>query len=434
MKILHLIQRYEPAVGGSEIWCREVARWQAACGHRVRVLTLDIVRATEFWTEPAGGDRRFRLGRLDLDRGVEVRRFRRSLPIWTLHHLVLRLALDRLLNIFLLGPHSREMLAHLEIEMEWTDVVHLHAFPYPHNVFGLRAARRVGRPVVITPHLHVGHPDYERPHLFRLLRRADRVAVLTHHEEQALARRGVPPGNVTVTGCGLPGSDVPPSREEARTWLSRRLRLPAGAAVVACVARKTPEKGLEPLVRAVSALRARGRNVVLALAGPPFEWFDRLLAGLPEEERRGVFDLGEVTSGEKARLLAGADLFAMPSRYEAFGIVFLEAWQAGLPVIGGNSGAQPEVIGEGGRTVPFGDVTATAEAIAFYLEHPDEAARAARRGQQSIASRFRWEHVTRQVLACYREIVPALAMSPPATLSETSGEHDASGALNPPPQ
>ena len=57
-------------------------------GHRVRILTLDIITEQEFWEEPVGSGQRFRLGHLDLIDGVEVRRFRRSLPVHTLHKLL----------------------------------------------------------------------------------------------------------------------------------------------------------------------------------------------------------------------------------------------------------------------------------------------------------------------------------------------------------
>ncbi|MFQ5768222.1 MAG: hypothetical protein ACE5ID_09605 [Acidobacteriota bacterium] len=139
MKIIHLIHRYAPAIGGSETWCREVARQQVRQGHHVRVLTLDVVGEEEFWSEPGGADGFHRLGRLDLDQGVEVRRFQRSLPGRVLKTLVLRLLLDRLLGVFLMGPHSLEMAACLPSEMAWADVVHLHALPYPQVGLGLRA-------------------------------------------------------------------------------------------------------------------------------------------------------------------------------------------------------------------------------------------------------------------------------------------------------
>ena len=81
MRVLHLIQRYPPAVGGSETWCREVSRYLSAMGDDVKVLTLDILEEEEYWKHPAYDHWRVQLGRIDWDDGVLVRRYRRSLPI-----------------------------------------------------------------------------------------------------------------------------------------------------------------------------------------------------------------------------------------------------------------------------------------------------------------------------------------------------------------
>ena len=52
MKILHIIQRYPPAVGGSELWCREICQYLATTGDEVRVLTLNVLEEEEFWRDP----------------------------------------------------------------------------------------------------------------------------------------------------------------------------------------------------------------------------------------------------------------------------------------------------------------------------------------------------------------------------------------------
>ena len=77
MRVLHLIQRYPPAVGGSETWCREVSRYLSATGDQVKVLTLDILEEEEYWRDPplrplAGTIR----APVDWDDGVLVRRYR----------------------------------------------------------------------------------------------------------------------------------------------------------------------------------------------------------------------------------------------------------------------------------------------------------------------------------------------------------------------
>ena len=109
MKVLHVIQRYPPAVGGSETWCRELCQYLAATGDEMKVLTFDVVEEEEFWREPPMDQCTIRLGRLAWDDRVLVRRYKRSLPIYSLYHSLLKVVLDRWLRIYFYGPHSIEM-------------------------------------------------------------------------------------------------------------------------------------------------------------------------------------------------------------------------------------------------------------------------------------------------------------------------------------
>src|SRR6185295_11040201 len=106
-----------------------------------------------------------------------VRRYRRSLPVYSFYHSALK-ALDRCLGVYFYGPHSIEMYGHLLREARAADVVYLHTLPYPHTFVGYLAARLCGKPVVITPHFHPGHAFYERWSSYWLLRRCDAVIVI----------------------------------------------------------------------------------------------------------------------------------------------------------------------------------------------------------------------------------------------------------------
>jgi glycosyltransferase involved in cell wall biosynthesis len=402
MKVLHLIQRYPPAVGGSELWCREICRYLAATGDDVKVLTLNIVEEEEFWREPPIEKCTLRLGRLDWDGDVLVRRYRRSLPIHTLYHLVLKHFLDRLLKVYFYGPHSAEMYTRLFAEVKAADVVHLHTVPYPHNFIGYLAARLSRKPVVITPYFHPGHPHYERWCHYWLLKRCDAVLVLSEYEREHLAAKGLDRARIVVTGCGIHVDEYAPTALlRCRQDLCDRYGLSEATKVVLFVGRKAEYKGVAVLIEAVKRLLPR-YDLALLLVGPSLTWFDELYQRLPAEEKRRIIDLGTLSHQDKVNLLHLADVLVLPSQFESFGIVFLEAWACGTPVIGSATGPMPDIIGQGGLTFELGNPDDLARAIETMLKEPQLAQKMAAHGRERVRERYNWSAIGQTVRRTYR--------------------------------
>lgn len=401
MRVLHVIQRYPPAVGGSETWCREVSRYLSSLGDQVKVLTLDILEEEEYWKDPPHDRWRVRLGQVDWDDGVLVRRYKRSLPIHLLHHLVFRFILDKLLRIYFYGPHSIEMYGRLFAEAEAADVVHLHTIPYPHNFIGYLAARLRKKRVVITPHFHPDHPHYERWSNYWLLRRCDAVIAVSDYERDYLVKKGVVPAKIIVTGNGVHIQDyVAGGLEQFEAELRRRHRLSPATKIILFVGRKLEYKGIATLVAAVQHVSAVD-DVALLLAGPSSSWFEDFYGTLSAAAKERIIDLGTVSDQEKINLLHLAEVLVLPSRFEAFGIVFLEAWACGTPVIGAATGAIPSVIGEGGLTFPYGDAVQLAEKLRIMLRDENLADAMASRGQRRLRSKFTWDHIGRLTRESY---------------------------------
>jgi N-acetyl-alpha-D-glucosaminyl L-malate synthase BshA len=131
-----------------------------------------------------------------------------------------------------------------------------------------------------------------------------------------------------------------------------------------------PVKRVRDVVRIFARVAAEVPSVLIMVGDGP----DRVdaedearIAGLQEK----VFFLGKIDA--VAPLLAGADLFLLPSNSESFGLSALEALACGVPVIGSRTGGLPEVVrdGETGVLCPVGDIDAMAAAALAILRDGD---------------------------------------------------------------
>ncbi len=179
------------------------------------------------------------------------------------------------------------------------------------------------------------------------------------YEEAGLIRCGMP---VIPPGVRVPESS--PSRATAREALG----LPPSAFVITTHARLVPEKGVAEVIEAAARLADPNLHLVIAGTGPECKALEqqakeRLAPG------QALF-LGQVA--DTGPLYASADVFALATKMESFGIVFAEAALYGVPSIGTTAGAVPETVldGETGIIVPPSDVAAMAAAIGRLRDDP----------------------------------------------------------------
>ncbi|HLD82567.1 MAG TPA: glycosyltransferase family 4 protein, partial [Candidatus Omnitrophota bacterium] len=359
MKILHIIQRYPPAIGGSETWCQGLCRYLAREGHEVKVLTLDVYNEDEFWSDPPRENCAFKFGRLEYDGRVKIIRCKRT-KANALFFYFFR-AMERLFKIYLYGPHSIEMFLRMPREIKGADIVHLHTAPYPHNLIGFFIARLLGKRVVMTPHFHIGHPQFETWGVLSLLKNCDAVFAVTDYERGRLISKGIDKDKIFVAYNAIDSAEFKPvDLEGFKKRVFQEYSIKEDNRIIIFIGRKIEYKGVDVLIEAVRQLK-KDIPVKLFLVGPDFSWFDRYYSGLPDDDKKDIVNFGNVGHQEKVNLLYLSGLLALPSKFEAFGIVFLEAWACGLPVIGSSGPAVSEVIGDSGLTSDFGDVAGLRE-------------------------------------------------------------------------
>jgi glycosyltransferase involved in cell wall biosynthesis len=406
MKICNIIQRYPPAVGGSEIWAQEVCRFISNRGYDVKVLTMDVYNEEEYWRDPPPDNHLVSFGKFNYDNGVEVRRYKRSLPINWLYHLVYKKILDEKMGIYFYGPHSLEMYLRMFKEIKNCGLVHTHTIPYPHNFFSLFWSKISKKKIVMTPHFHPGHPHYERTSNYKLMKMCNAVITVSEYEKEYLIKKGIDREKLFTTGNGINVKEYKPCKLETfKKNFFERYNIKEDSKLVLFLARKIETKGVDQLIDSAKRILKKNKNVVFLLVGPNLKWFDDLYRSLSSELKRNILDLNYVSHQEKVNLLHLSDIFVLPSKFEAFGIVFLEAWACNTPVIGSNQGAVPSIIGGEGLVFEFGNVNDLTDKIEILLEDEELAGEMSKKGKEKILKNYTWDKIGRKVEEVYETII-----------------------------
>lgn len=235
------------------------------------------------------------------------------------------------------------------------DVVHVHAYPsfQPYLVSFSKLFKK--ERVVFTPHYHPfgGHPKWQR-YLFDLVfgrfafRQADRIIALTSYERKLLIKQGVPGSKIRIIPNPI---DLRKSKGNASLFRKKY----NVSNFVLFVGRLEEQKGLEYLIKAAS--NARRPLVVIGKDAGFLERAREIAKGT------NTLFLGDVSRSDLLNAFAACKLLVLPSKYEAFGIVFIEAMSFGKPVIGSKVGPVPSIINNAGLTVEYGDVLGLSKAI-----------------------------------------------------------------------
>lgn len=284
-------------------------------------------------------------------------------------------------------------------------VVNLHFNTVPGTAFvSVCAARLAGKRVVIT-YQHSDEetaiPLVQRSKVTAAALLAERLVESSPFIETAL-RRYTKAGRVETIPLGIepPANTARYSRDACRA----KHGIPGDAFVVGHLSRLVEGKGLPRVVRAIESLKEACPDLWLAAAGSN----DRDAAVLCElvQSRlsgRSRF-LGELSDHNE--LFACSDVFAVPSGWEGFGLVYIEAAMHGLPRIGTAMGGVLHVIDDGvdGFLIPYDDTAALADRIRVLRNDP---ARRAAMGQAARDRAMR-EFTSARMAARYAELLRSL--------------------------
>jgi phosphatidyl-myo-inositol dimannoside synthase len=164
-------------------------------------------------------------------------------------------------------------------------------------------------------------------------------------------------------------------------------------------------KGMDTLITALPRLLTQWPEIQLVLAGSGDDraWLEDFAEKNGVE--RHVHFLSGLSNEELAACYAACEIFALPSRGEGFGLVYLEAMACGKPVIGGTHGGTPEIIQDGvtGYLVPHGDPIQLATAIQTLLADPQHAREMGARGRQTVDHEYRFQNFAKALKKILRD-------------------------------
>ena len=343
MNILQGCVRYPPAPGGAETVVKAYSEGLSGKGHNVEVITTDLYTETPFVKKDMPSE----------VSGVPVSRHR-AFTISGEAHYVLA---PGMIKSFL----SKK-----------ADIIHTHSYGYFQNHAGWIREKLQSTPWVITPHFHPSwsmwggsksrtlRDFYDSKIGKSTMEAADLITCVSNHEKEVLIKEiGLKDDNIKIIYNGIHWDvwkELPAKKvfRDKYPQISEKFVIFAG--------RLATNKGLTNLIEAMYIGEFREFDLVIMGADMGL---GKSLDKLAESKNIRMYRLGHVDDEIYRSALSAAEVLVLPSEYEAFGIVLLEAAAAGTPVVATRVGGIPEAMAEGknGLLVEYNDSESLSNSI-----------------------------------------------------------------------
>jgi len=289
------------------------------------------------------------------------------------------------------------------------DLLHVHSIQA--GLLGGIFARLLSIPVIAT--LHNMEEALTKPNWALLTglvyRKFSRVICISKGVRKfVLEKTLIPPNKCEVVYYGI---DIRNTFSFAGSEMGIRneFGISENTLLIGTVARLAPQKGHKYLIHAAPKIRRKISNFHILFVGHDDRSIRMALEG--EVKRLGVDDLVTFAGfrDDISNIISSIDLFVLPSLWEGFGLVLLEAMQAGKPTVATNVGPIPEVVinGETGLLVPPENAEELAEAIVRLAEDRDLACRMGEAGKKRLEDHFSLKGMLEQIEAIYEEVLEA---------------------------
>jgi glycosyltransferase involved in cell wall biosynthesis len=414
MQISHVVQRYFPAISGSELYIQRISEILQKT-NKVRVLCSNALDFNAFGN-PKG---KFVDERISKINGIKIYRFPikyryfiNKFPVIDYKKVknILK-SLSRFhfpildfYNILINGPHCPDLLNFL-LNMD-QDIIHTTCFPFSTNLFALLAGKIKGIPTITTPFIHFANPRYQDPSLYRVIKHFDKILTCSNLESRYIIEKsGI--RDVNKIQRIKMGVDIKKFEKANPTKFRRKFGIYSRPMVLFC-GYKNYEKGAIDLLKSIKYVYKEIPEIIYTFIGPSTKGFNIVKQNLPKKLRNKIINFGVVPYDNlkvKINSFAATDIYAMPSRSDAYGIAFLEAFACKKPVIGAKVGATPEIIQENnnGLLVPFGNPIELATIIIKLLKNPNLRETLGENGYNQVKNQT-WENISKKMDKIYQSL------------------------------
>jgi glycogen(starch) synthase len=285
------------------------------------------------------------------------------------------------------------------------DVIHGLDVYSPMALAVILFAHRHRIPCVITCHTVMDSPFliFLQRSMGLALRRADRLIAVSQAAARFSHLLGFPEERITVVPNGV---DLSCFNGEIDAFLMREELGIGDEPLVVTASRLIKRKNPDLLISAFAKVLKVVPDAKLVIAGSGREEDNLSRQIRVLNITNSVFMVGGLAKEKVAQLMAAADVFALPSKMESFGLALLEASAAGVPVVCSNAGGGPEVFQDGFNALlyPPGDDNAMSKAIVRLIQNR-ELAKTISANAVETARRFTWEMATERTVRVYEEVL-----------------------------
>lgn len=383
MRIIEMVPRFPPAVGGTENHVYNISVELTKRGHKVIIVTSNDI----------DGEKDTLIK--EVMSGVEVHRY----PLF----------LSRVLREFWLIPGLLKAFRNLR-----GDVVHVHGYRYLSSCIATFLSKLKGIPIVLTPHgiypsrtCFNGFMKFLYDHFlgYLLLKFSDRIIALTENNKILLLRIGAPKNKVVMIPNGV---DINKYKSFQRAAKETEGKYKPMKPVLIHVGRIDWNKQLEKIIEALPLITDRFPDTKFLIVGPDSGKYSMNLRYLAKN--LGVEDsvviTGSVPEKEKLLCYSTADIFMLPSLYEGLSLSLLEAMASKVPVIALSSGGTGDVLTHGVNAflLKEGSPKEIFDSVNVLLNSPDLREKILQNAFNLVVHEYTWKAVVDKLELLYKEV------------------------------